>query len=387
MSDNKHNTSTLAESYNWFEGQFIPMVKQGCVDFWESEFEIKLYSITTNEAVKQDMASRGETYFITQLPLNAHQQATLRLSGDFVRVYLHTFLGSTSPNFKLTDLSELEIRILNSFNDFLLANISKEFIPYEEISKPALRDKTQYHLTFLVRKENTKVSKIVLSLPKNILSPQFLEKTENFTMQDFEKISTFVNIKVGMTKMALNELKALYPGDIILLENSNIHKMLVKTGNIEKEFKVNPNPSLIIDLDEDEHDVEGNLGGTYLSDKNIWDDIQIEVGAEFKKVKMTLGELKQISTGLVVDLGSAFDSKISLVVENKTVARGELVIINDHYGVKIEEIFANPHMQTQPAKQPQNKAQGAPAAQTAQQAAQDVQQEEDFDYSDFENEE
>ena len=72
---------------------------------------------------------------------------------------------------------------------------------------------------------------------------------------------------------------------------------------------------------------------------NMWDTIQVEIGAEFEKVKMSLGELKQISEGLVVDIGSVYDNKIELKVENKIVADGELVIINDRYGVKINQVY------------------------------------------------
>ena len=72
---------------------------------------------------------------------------------------------------------------------------------------------------------------------------------------------------------------------------------------------------------------------------NMWDSIQVDVNAEFEKVKLTLGELKQISEGLVVDIGSVYDNRIDLKVEDKIVASGELIIINDRYGVKINKIF------------------------------------------------
>ncbi|GBF23179.1 flagellar motor switch protein FliN [Candidatus Gastranaerophilus sp. (ex Termes propinquus)] len=411
MSANVQSANILTQSYSWFEDTFSTAIKKSCNEFWESDFQVKLYSVTTNETVKSDIASKGEMYFITQISLNAQQNATFRLSGEFIRIYLHTFLGSISPNFKLTEITELEMKILNSFSDFLLKGLSDKILPYESIPKVLLRNREHYNLTFLVKKGESKSSKIVLTLPQNVLVPKALEKIKNFKMQDFEKVSTFVNIRVGTTKLTLNDLKALRPQDIILLEESNIHKMLIKADNIEKEFKVNPNPSLILDLD-DEIDTNHALDfeGVQVSDKNIWDDIQIDVSAEFKKVKMTLGELKQISKGIVVDLGPAFDSKISLVVEDKLVARGELVIINDNYGVRVDEIFANPHTQeapepkasapvqtpqraAAPAQAPQRSAappaRAAAPAQAPPKAAPRPQepQREDFDYSDFENDE
>ena len=211
----------------------------------------------------------------------------------------------------------------------------------------------------------------------------------------------------------MNDLKTLCEGDIILLENSNVNSMEIKTTNIKKGFKVNPEPSLLFDLDEDEED----LGADMTDEQNIWDGIQIEVGAEFDKVKMTLGELKQISQGLVIELGPVFNNKVSLLVEDKVVAKGELIIINDKYGVKIDEIVSSNSKeqdeaienvpapeklaaaQTKPNEPvqnslPQPKPVQNPAPNTANKTATSQQEEEDeededdeeFDYSDFEEE-
>ena len=258
------------------------------------------------------------------------------------------------------------------------------------------------------------MGKVVISVPQNCLMTAPIVRSRNFSLDDFLETTTSVNILAGTSKLALNDLKNLSAGDIILLENSNVNYMEIKTNSIRQGFKVNPEPSLMLELDEDEHE----LGADMTDNQNIWDDIQIEVGAEFDKVKMTLGDLKQISKGLVIDLGPIFDNKISLLVENKVVAKGELVIINDKYGVKIDEVYSSqqeaasgPQIQvnqaSQPKAQPQQaakkpapnqvqKPQANPAPQpapnpnqvnkmaqgTVNEATGDV---EEFDYSDFEN--
>ena len=145
--------------------------------------------------------------------------------------------------------------------------------------------------------------------------------------------------------------------------------MTLKTPTVVKEFKVNPEPSIMIDAqrDDDESEFENEKGDYMPDNKSMWDDIQIEVSAEFKRVKMTLGELKQISKGLVIDLGPIMNNEISLLVENKTVAKGELVIINDKYGVKVTEVFASKkqeketdsEIKNQPPLQPQAPSNGA----------------------------
>ena len=62
-------------------------------------------------------------------------------------------------------------------------------------------------------------------------------------------------------------------------------------------------------------------GGNEMDNTNssIWDSIQVDMSAEFDKVRLTLGELKNIEQGLVVDLCSVYDNKVSL--KEKTLAK------------------------------------------------------------------
>ena len=398
----QNSENDLCFLFGWFDTQLKNAVLKAIETFWENKFDIKTQGLTTNLSVKNDFTSKGEIYFTAELPICTTQNAFIRISSDFVRILFHDTFGSNSPVFKLQELSELEIKILNSFCEFINDELKNFIIPLEKIPKEKLRNKGVFNVTFLTGKEKHRTGKIVISLPQNCLNAEKIRLEENFSYSNFLNAQTFVNICAGTSKISLNDLKNLYSGDIILLENSNVNFMEIKTNNIRKSFKVNPEPSLMLELDEDEHE----LGADMSDNQNIWDDIQIEVGAEFDKVKMTLGDLKQISKGLVIDLGPVFNNKISLLVENKVVARGELVILNDKYGVKVDEIISSgtkesavapAQEQTQAApeqhqsKTVQNTAQQQPnpeqvnkmAQGTAQEAAGDV---EEFDYSDFENE-
>ena len=398
----QNSENDLCFLFGWFDTQLKNAVLKAIETFWENKFDIKTQGLTTNLSVKNDFTSKGEIYFTAELPICTTQNAFIRISSDFVRILFHDTFGSNSPVFKLQELSELEIKILNSFCEFINDELKNFIIPHEKIPKEKLRNKGVFNVTFLTGKEKHRTGKIVISLPQNCLNAEKIRLEENFSYSNFLNAQTFVNICAGTSKISLNDLKNLYSGDIILLENSNVNFMEIKTNNIRKSFKVNPEPSLMLELDEDEHE----LGADMSDNQNIWDDIQIEVGAEFDKVKMTLGDLKQISKGLVIDLGPVFNNKISLLVENKVVARGELVILNDKYGVKVDEIISSgtkesavapAQEQTQAApeqhqsKTVQNTAQQQPNPEqvnkmeqgTAQEAAGDV---EEFDYSDFENE-
>lgn len=106
-----------------------------------------------------------------------------------------------------------------------------------------------------------------------------------------------------------------------------------------------------------------------MNNSNLWDSIQVDMSAEFDKVKVPLGELKSIEEGLIVDICSVYDNKVSLKVGGKVVASGGLVIINDRFGVRIENIS-----ESNPAQEyNQQESEGG-----------ENQPSEDFDYSDFE---
>ena len=137
---------------------------------------------------------------------------------------------------------------------------------------------------------------------------------------------------------------------------------------------------------------------TSTKSQNMWDSILVDIVAEFDNVKMSLGELKQISEGLVIDVGSIYENKIKLRVDNQVVATGELVILNDRYGVRIENVKKtkeDPHISDQksqeqapePAKtdvKPTGTAKPQNQGQNVKQTPQPKEGDENFDYSDFE---
>ena len=391
-----------------FDSEFLPKIIDATQNFWEDNYDFRLFDINNYEKVKQDKYLENDAFFTSQVPSEITPPITIRLSEEFVRLFLHNAFGSNLPLFELSDLSELEIKILNGFCDSLYKSFSNILIPQEELTKIELKNKDIYNFVIVIKNKDDKNSKIIITLPSSRLKRKEIKKEENFSDDEFKNTNAYVEIEAGSSKITLNDLKNISDGDIILLENSFVNKMKIITGENIREFKINPDPALMIELDEDEHDIDREEN----ANKNMWDDIQIEVNARFKKVKMTLGELKHISKGLVIDLGSVFHNEISLLVEDKTVAKGELVIINDKYAVKINEIISDtPKVQaqtapTQGSAKPHAQAQ-KPQAQSAKPQAQQarVQQpqaqkpapkpqvapkkddiEEDFDYSDFEEE-
>ena len=229
------------------------------------------------------------------------------------------------------------------------------------------------HLTYFVKSEiSEEAAKFIISVPKDILSPKSIDVDKpRFSDLDFANSLVEVNFIVGSTQFPLAEIKKLDIGDIVLFENSNSSEMTLVCENIVQKFRIKPNEKIIEPYDMS--------GGNDMNNENtnLWDSIQVDMLAEFDKVKVTLGELKSIEEGLIVDLCSVYDNKISLKVGGKEVAKGELVIINDRFGVRIEAVNDAEEKQTQESLV-QNNEQNVENTENA---------EEDFDYSDFEVEE
>ena len=119
--------------------------------------------------------------------------------------------------------------------------------------------------------------------------------------------------------------------------------------------------------------------------------------AEFDAVKIKLGELKDIEEGLVVDLTSLYDNKVTLKVEGKPIASGSLVIINDRYGVKVDNViaqtggvsssgqtFENSEEDYSQNQNPEDEYENSGSEEQGEDSLPQGEEDEEFDYSDFE---
>lgn len=329
-------SNRLNYTFDWFNTNLQNILYESFVEFWGCDADIKLLSISENT----NFLAQNEEFFVTQIRLNKELSVFIRLSKELVKNLLERILGSNGKTFNIEKISELEAKILTGFDNFLYKNFSHMIKQGSEIP----RNNSNYNecnLTFFAKSGEISLGKIIIKIPVAALSPQEVQSEENkFDISDFLNTQAEVDLSVGYTRIRLNELKSLEKDDIVVLEHSKSSKMILKYDGHSVEFRVTPNPAIMIDYEIDEEGANSK-GDKHMSNDiyNMWDTIQVEIGAEFEKIKMTLGELKQISEGLVVDIGSVYDNHIDLKVEDKIVASGELVIINDRYGVRINQIF------------------------------------------------
>jgi flagellar motor switch protein FliN/FliY len=70
-------------------------------------------------------------------------------------------------------------------------------------------------------------------------------------------------------------------------------------------------------------------------------DVEMGVTAELGRSEMTVRELLSITPGAVIDLDRTVGTPVDLLVNGTAIARGEVVIVDEEFGVRITEILAS----------------------------------------------
>ena len=70
-------------------------------------------------------------------------------------------------------------------------------------------------------------------------------------------------------------------------------------------------------------------------------DVQMVVTAELGRTTMPMRELLGLTPGVVVEIDRAAGSPIDLLVNGRRIASGEVVVIDEEFGIRITEIIAS----------------------------------------------
>ena len=69
-------------------------------------------------------------------------------------------------------------------------------------------------------------------------------------------------------------------------------------------------------------------------------DIPLDVSAELGRTRLLINELLQLGQGSVVELNKLAGEPLDVFVNGKLVARGEAVVINEKFGVRLTDIIS-----------------------------------------------
>ncbi|WP_250003417.1 flagellar motor switch protein FliN [Actinoplanes sp. M2I2] len=69
-------------------------------------------------------------------------------------------------------------------------------------------------------------------------------------------------------------------------------------------------------------------------------DVEMEVSAELGRTRMSVRELLSLTPGAIVELDRAAGSPADLLVNGRLIARGEVVVVDENFGIRVTEIVA-----------------------------------------------
>ena len=84
----------------------------------------------------------------------------------------------------------------------------------------------------------------------------------------------------------------------------------------------------------------GTLSNEETQNLDLILDIPLTVTVELGRSKMLINDLLQLGQGSVIELTKLVGEPLEVLVNNKLVARGEVVVVNDKFGVRLTDIVS-----------------------------------------------
>lgn len=69
-------------------------------------------------------------------------------------------------------------------------------------------------------------------------------------------------------------------------------------------------------------------------------DVEMPVSVSFGRTQLALKEVIKLSTGSIIELNRTISEPVEVIVNNCVVARGEVVVVEGNYGVRIQQIIS-----------------------------------------------
>jgi flagellar motor switch protein FliN/FliY len=76
------------------------------------------------------------------------------------------------------------------------------------------------------------------------------------------------------------------------------------------------------------------------ADLHRLEDVPVELAVEIGRTKMTIGETLALGPGSIISLNRLAGEPVDLLVNGKRIARGEVVVIDEEFGLRLTEVVS-----------------------------------------------
>lgn len=326
--------------------------------FWQQSLPVRCFSIAEDPHYYWHTLD----YYVVQKGLDNHGHlwGQLRLSEGLCQTLLENSLGpllSTPAGAAIASSTvagePFSLATIRHFEVFLLERFSRRLFEFlepallqpcqDQDTDPTVVEEPLMHIVWMLGTEGDQEACIVLTAPQRCFQafPPY-ELTTYGVLPDevFYDSQGDVRLKMGRSWATIEELQHLEVDDVIIFEDSRLDTVSL-WDPVQAEWLVVP--ALLSNADGLRlTDLEAAQGDALMSEltasapRNIWDNLNVEVTATFEPIRLPLKHLKEMEKGLVLELADLMNNKLNVQVEGHTVAWGELVVVGDRFGIRIQ---------------------------------------------------
>ena len=123
-------------------------------------------------------------------------------------------------------------------------------------------------------------------------------------------------------------------------------KNAIKDALADADATLEAMQSLVDESDDLAHEADASR---YESSIDMLGDVELEVTIELGRAEMMVEDVLQLGEGSVVELDKLAGDPVDVLVNCHRVARGEVLVLNDNFCIRVSEIVANLEQQAQSA--------------------------------------
>lgn len=87
-------------------------------------------------------------------------------------------------------------------------------------------------------------------------------------------------------------------------------------------------------------DLKGSAEGQRPANLDFILDIPLEITVELGRTRMLINDLLKLGQGSVIELTKAAGETLEILANNRLIAKGDVVVINDKYGIRLTEVIS-----------------------------------------------
>ena len=95
-------------------------------------------------------------------------------------------------------------------------------------------------------------------------------------------------------------------------------------------------------LDGDVAEAEAITGAPFEGDLRRLSAVPVDLTVEMGRTRMTVGETLELRQGSIITLNRMAGEPVDLLVNGAPIARGEVVVIDEQFGLRVTEMLGEP---------------------------------------------